>query len=152
LSNSAFLFDSNIWVALTFNAHPAHRVALQMFAMTSKARPACFCRATQQSFLRLASTPAILKAYGVSGMTNHDALRTFDGFMANSAVAFRNEPASIASHWPRVAGRPTASPKVWMDAYLACFAMAGELTMVTIDDDFNAFKRHGLDLLLVAIP
>jgi uncharacterized protein len=152
LNGSAYLFDSNIWVALAFNAHPAHRMAIEAFGIASKARPACFCRSTQQSFLRLASTPAILKAYGVNGMTNADALRTLDGFMTHSAVAYRDEPNEITALWPQVAARSTASPKVWMDAYLASFAIAGKLTMVTIDDDFNAYKRDGLDLALIAIP
>src|SRR5436309_901276 len=119
----AFLFDSSLWIALTFNAHPAHAAARKTFARASKAEPACFCRSTQQSFLRLISTPPILRAYGVSSMTNYDAVGTLHGMMANPAVAYRAEPGEISSLWPEMADRPTASPKVWMDAYLAAFAI-----------------------------
>jgi len=60
---SALLYDSNLWVALTFAAHPHHGRAVEKFASASAESPACFCRATQQSFLRLATTPALLRAY-----------------------------------------------------------------------------------------
>jgi toxin-antitoxin system PIN domain toxin len=144
-----FLLDSSVWVALAFDAHPAHRRAMEVFVIASDTRPACFCRSTEQSFLRLASTPAILRAYGMSDMTNDDALRTLDGFMRHPAVAYRDEPQGISSLWPRMAKRTTASPRVWMDAYLAAFAITARLTMVTSDNDFTAFKTRGLDLMLI---
>lgn len=149
MSGSAFLFDTNVWVALTFDAHPLHRAALDALAGASKRRPACFCRATQQSFLRLASTPAVLRAYGVSGLTNDDALRTYEALAAAPGVAWRDEPAGIDSLWPRLGARGTASPHVWMDAYLAAFAIAGGLLMVTTDDGFEKFTPRGLELTLV---
>jgi len=139
-------------VALAFDAHPAHPMAIEVFGLASKRRPACFCRSTQQSFLRLASTPAILRAYGVSAMTNDDALRTLEGFTASPAVAFREEPRQITILWPGMAKRTTASPKIWMDAYLAAFAIAGGLTFVTTDDAFDAFKLSGLNLMHVETP
>lgn len=43
----------------------------------------------------------------------------------------------------------THSPKIWMDAYLAAFAIAGGLRMVTLDGDFKAFVPQGLDLVLL---
>jgi uncharacterized protein len=36
------------------------------------------------------------------------------------------------------------------DAYLAAFAIAGGLRMVTLDRDFNAYLPHGLDLSLLS--
>ena len=152
MSDSAFLFDSNVWVALTFDAHPAHRAAIETFARASKRRPACFCRATQQSFLRLASTPAMLRVYGVIGLTNDNALSTYEALSASPAVGYREEPVGIKTLWPEMGRRATASPRVWMDSYLAAFAMAGGMTMVTLDDDFNAFKTRGLDLVLIDTP
>ena len=43
--------------------------------------------------------------------------------------------------------RGTASPKLWMDAYLAAFALAGGCRMVTTDAAFKQFA--GLDLELI---
>jgi hypothetical protein len=118
--------------------------------MASISRPACFCRSTQLSFLRLASTPAILRAYGMSEMTNDVAIRTFDEFVGHPAIAYRDEPPGIATLWPRMAKRSTGSPKIWMDVYLGAFAIAGGLTMVTTDIAFKTFKARGLNLELVA--
>ena len=68
------LFDSNVWLALTFSAHPHHSLAKQVFDAVTEESPACFCRATQQSFLRLATTPTMLRAYGAEGFTHQDAV------------------------------------------------------------------------------
>jgi predicted nucleic acid-binding protein len=38
-----------------------------------------------------------------------------------------------------------------MDAYLAAFATAGGLRMVTLDRDFKTFVPHGLDLNLLSM-
>ena len=89
MSEPAFLFDSSVWVALTFDAHPAHRVSMNAFAFASADRPACFCRSTQQSYLRLVSTPALLHAYGVPGLTNEDTFRAFDALASHPSVAVR---------------------------------------------------------------
>jgi toxin-antitoxin system PIN domain toxin len=149
LSEQAFLFDSNLWVALAFEDHPTHDLAQQALARATVSRPACFCRSTELSFLRLASTPALHRMYGASTATNEDVLRTYESFTSHPAVAWREEPAGIASHWPKLASRTTASPKVWMDAYLAAFAIAGDLTLVTADADFKGFTRSGLTLHLI---
>jgi predicted nucleic acid-binding protein len=36
-----------------------------------------------------------------------------------------------------------------MDAYLAAFAISGDLQMVTLDQDFTVFESHGLQLHLL---
>ncbi len=43
--------------------------------------------------------------------------------------------------------RSQASPKVWMDAYLAAFAVAGNYQFVTNDKAFRQFE--GLDLVML---
>ena len=111
--------------------------------------PACFCRSTEQSFLRLISTPVVFRSYSTGVITNADALQVLAKQLANPAVGFREEPTGLSTLWPSLAGSPTASPKVWMDAYLAAFAIKGDLTLVTLDRDFAAFEKHGLDLIVV---
>lgn len=108
-----------------------------------------FCRATEQSFLRLASTPSLLLAYGSTNLTNRDAIRFLEIFHKNSAIAFADEPTSARNLWLQLADRHTASPKMWMDAYLAAFAISGNLRFVTTDKDFLQFEPAGLDLILL---
>jgi toxin-antitoxin system PIN domain toxin len=146
----ACLFDTNVWIALAFATHAHRGRAVDAFAQVEDKRPAVFCRSTQQSFLRLASTPALLKNYGAKGFTNNDAVQVLNQFMSSPTVSYRDESPGLVPVWHRLAARPTAAPKVWMDAYLAAFAIAGSLRLVTFDRDFKRFEKQGLDLLLLA--
>jgi toxin-antitoxin system PIN domain toxin len=144
------LFDSNVWLALTFSAHPHHELAKEVFTKATAGNPACFCRATQQSFVRLATTPALLTAYGAEGFTNEDAAKLTKTLCQLPAVRFLDEPSGLESRWLEIAGIPSASPKVWMDAYLAAFAILHTAEFVTFDRDFRNFERDGLTLGLLA--
>lgn len=143
------LFDSNVWLALTFSAHPHHALAKELFAETNHQNPACFCQATQQSFLRLATTPAILRAYGAEGFTNQDAAELIKTLTALPAVRTLEEPSGLKSPWLQLSMLPSASPKVWMDAYLATFAIRHNAQFVTLDRDFLNFQKDGLNLRLL---
>lgn len=145
------LFDTNVWIAAIFTTHPFHKLAQQFVQQATSAEPAVFCRSTQQNFLRLASTPALLKAYGAEGLTNRDALVALDALQALPQVCLRDEPPGVSALWRAMASRATASPKVWMDAYLAAFAIGGGLRMVTLDADFKHFVPQGLSLVLVGV-
>ena len=143
------LFDTNVWLAAVFTTHPFHQTAQKKLQQATPAEPAVFCRSTQQSFLRLASTPTLLKAYGATGLTNCDALVALGALLALPQVCEREEPPGTPALWHSLASHNTASPKVWMDAYLAAFAIGGGLRMVTLDQDFRNFAAHGLNLLLI---
>ena len=143
------LFDTNVWLAAIFPTHPFHARAQQAIQQATPALPAVWCRSTQQSFLRLATTPTLLKAYGAEGMTNRDALVVLDTLQALPQVALREESPGVFALWCQLAGADTASPKVWMDAYLAAFAITGGLTLVTLDRDFRNFVPQGLNLLML---
>lgn len=152
MSGQAFLFDANVWVGLAFAAHPNHALATAAYRAATPARPACFCRSTQQSALRLFSVPTLLRAYGVPGLTNRDALATLERFMASPTVAYRDEPSGMVPVWHGLAALPTASPQVWMDAYLAAFSIVGGLELVTFDRDFSQFAGLSATILTSATP
>jgi uncharacterized protein len=150
LSGPGSLFDTSVWIALTFAAHPLHAPAKSAFLAASPASGALFCRATQQSFLRLVSTPAIARAYGVPTPSNHDALAILDGLMTSASVGFVDEPPNVFPRWRTFADVASSSPKRWMDAYLAAFAMEAGIGLVTCDNDFNAFA--GLSATVLSHP
>ncbi len=143
------LFDSNVWIAAVFPTHPSHEPSRQCLQQATPAIPAVFCRLTQLSFLRLSSTPTLLKCYGAEGLTNRDVLVALEALLALPQVCEREEPPGGSALWRRLASRDTASPKVWMDAYLAAFAIAGGLRLVSLDHDFEKFEAQGLDLVLL---
>lgn len=146
----ACLLDTNIWLAALFTSHPLHRAAQGALQRATAEAPALFCRATQQSFLRLATTPALLKAYGVNGMTNRDAWVALDAFQALPQVAEIDEPPGTTVAWRALATRDTASPKLWMDAYLAAFAISGGFALLTMDRDFANFVPHRLNVQIIS--
>ena len=87
----------------------------------------------------MASSAAFQRSCNIVGLTNRDALDAYQRFMALSFVAFRDEPTEIEPVWYGFAGLSSASPKVWMDAYLAAFAVASGLELVTFDGGFSQF-------------
>lgn len=145
----ASLLDVNVWLAVGFEAHPAHLTARGALLQASGREPALWCRATQQSFLRLASNPVILAAYQVPRATNRDALAALQAFLALPQVDLAEEPPALEGLWWRLAGMAEAAPKRWMDAYLAAFAIAGSYRLISLDQDFRQFRSFGLDLLLL---
>lgn len=141
------LVDTNVWLALTFSTHPHQAAALEFLSGTTSTRPALFCRATQQSYLRLLSTPAITEAFGVPSCSNRKAIGALARLASLPSVAYQPEPEHIESIWFTLSDRPSSSPKLWMDAYLAAFAIALDAPFVTFDRGFAHFR--GLDLHLL---
>ena len=82
-------------------------------------------------------------------MTHRDALVALDALQALPQVCMRDEPPGVVALWRAMASRDAASPKVWMDAYLAVFAIGGGLRMVTLDCDFKNFVPQGHDLAFI---
>lgn len=146
----AILYDANVWVALGFENHPHFKSASRHFELRDSAAPANFCRSTQQAFLRLLTTPALQRAYGSPGISNADAWGKCEELLALPQIGWLNEPANIAERWQPMACLKSASPKVWMDAYLAAFAIGHDVELVTFDRDFRSFEKDGLKLRLLA--
>jgi toxin-antitoxin system PIN domain toxin len=142
------LCDSSVWLALALSRHAHHAAARGWFEAVADPRSVLFCRATQQTFLRLLTNASVLRPYGNPPLTNRQAWEAYQALLADDRIAFRpEEPAGLEAVWRRFAVRGTASPKIWMDAYLAAFALAGGHRMVTTDAAFKQFR--GLDLELV---
>lgn len=137
-------------MALTFSAHPHHAKAGRIFTLATDKSPACFCRATEQSFLRLATTPVLLRAYRADGFTNSDAVDLYNTLMGLPNIRFLQEPQGLETIWHQFAALPTTSPKAWMDAYLAAFAISHAMEFVTLDADFKRFEKDGLNLNLLS--
>ena len=144
------LYDTGVWVALAFSSHPFHLKAYSVFEQADSRNPAAFCRATQTSFLRLLTTPTICSTYGVSPITNREAWAKSEELLALPQVVWLSEPDEIESEWSHCAALGSPSPKVWMDAYLAAFAITGGFNLVSLDKDFIRLQPRGLQLELLS--
>ena len=142
------LCDSNVWPALALSKHAHHAVAGKWFAAVQEAASISFCRATQQTFLRLLTNASVLRPYGNPPLTNQQAWVAYEALLADDRIVLRaKEPAGIETVWQRFAGCDTASPKLWMDAYLAAFALTGGYRLVTTDGAFKQFQGLNCELL-----
>src|SRR5438094_9199339 len=90
------LLDINVWLALTFDAHVHHPAAKTWFDGLPSATVCCFCRLTQQGFLRLATNPSV---FGKDAVTLQHAWQKYDLFLSDPRVPFAEEPALIETHW-----------------------------------------------------
>ena len=143
----AALGDSSFWVPLALPPHAFHEAARRWFDAQAAEKSVLFCRATQQSFLRLLTTKAVLRPYQLSAMTNAEAWTVYDGLLADRRIAFAPEPQGIEAHWRTFATPTTASPKLWMDGYLAAFALAAGHELLTTDKAFKQFKGVRVQVL-----
>jgi toxin-antitoxin system PIN domain toxin len=141
------LADSNVWLALVLSGHVFHPIVREWLESQPPSESVLFCRATQQSFLRLLTTQAVVAPYGIPPLTNKAAWSVYEAFIGNKRISWVAEPIGLESQWKRLASGAVASPKLWMDAYLGAFAISGDYQLVTTDKAFKQFK--GLKLLLL---
>lgn len=142
------LCDSNVWLALALSKHVHHTAARAWLDTVDEPEAVLLCRATQQAFLRLLTNASVLGPYGNPPLTNRQAWSAYQTLLTDDRITFRaDEPPGLEPLWKELAVRGTASPKLWMDAYLAAFALAGRFRMITTDVAFRQFR--GLDLLIL---
>lgn len=142
------LCDANVWLALALSRHVHHNTARRWFESVTQPGTVLFCRSTQQTLLRLLTNSTVLAPYGNPPLTNAEAWKVHQALVDDDRVALRiDEPAHLQSHWRTFAVRDTASTKLWMDAYLAAFAIAAGFRLVTTDAAFRQFA--GLKLLVL---
>jgi predicted nucleic acid-binding protein len=99
---------------------------------------------TQQGFLRLATNP---KAFATEAVSLRDAWRLYDSFLTDSRILFATEPDNVEAIWRNHTQGRFFSPKVWNDAYLAAFAEAAGIQLVTFDQGFGEYKSNNCTIL-----
>lgn len=139
MSGPGYLFDVNVWLALGLGHHAFHNQATAAWSSASPERKAYFCWATRLGVLRLLTTESVFKPVGFKPMTNAQALAVLDGWTRSPVVGSLQEPPSVWARWRTFADLTTASPKRWMDAYIAALALETGLTLVTTDGAFRSF-------------
>jgi toxin-antitoxin system PIN domain toxin len=140
---TTWLPDVNVWLALGFRSHQHHAIASAWFSMLNDEASLCFCRMTQQGFLRLATHPQAT----TEPVTLMEAWRLYDRILEDGRIHFAIEPKGLDGEWRALTQTPLFSPKVWNDAYLAAFAIAGGYEVVTFDRGFEQFKLDRCTIL-----
>jgi toxin-antitoxin system PIN domain toxin len=129
--------DVNVWLALTFDSH-IHHPAAKLWFDALAGELSLFCRTTQQGFLRLATNQAV---FGADALKLGEAWQKYDLLQSDSCVSYIDEPPGVEPLWRAYTERQSFSPKVWNDAYLAAFAQAANLELVTFDRGFAQYPQ-----------
>ncbi|MBW7927724.1 MAG: PIN domain-containing protein [Fimbriimonadaceae bacterium] len=136
------LADTNVWLALAISGHQHFGAATSWF-WKQPTQSVAFCRATQHSLMRLFTTRAVMEGYGSTPLSNRAAWQVFDDLASHPTTTVLPEPPGTVDLWRELSNIETASPKVWMDAYLAAFAIASGCRLASTDRAFERFR--GLD-------
>lgn len=75
---------------------------------------------------------------GTSVVTRARAWQVLDEVFLDSRVVLAGEPLNIEPFWRVLSSTDDHSHKLWTDDYLAAFAMAAEIPLVTFDRKFEA--------------
>jgi|SRR5437660_487156 len=129
------LVDVNVWLAAAWRNHAQHGAARDW--MEAEGDELAFCRITQMALLRLLSNPAITRH---DTLTRRQAWDVFDQFMADDRARFVSEPHGLEQIWMAFSKRDDKSHLLWTDDYLAAFAQAADMDLVTFERAFH--KRY----------
>jgi len=142
---TSFLFpDVNVWVALTHGGHVHHHVARDWFVELDPDVRFCFCRFTQLGLLRLLTAEAVM---GDDVLNQLEAWAAYDRWLQDDRVSVLDEPPGLERRFRALTRMRRAAPKAWADAYLAAFAAASQVTLVTFD---RAFRGKTTPIVLLA--
>ena|SRR5208282_661299 len=141
--SSPLLLDVNVWVALNFDRHSHHVAAKQWYDAVPAGGTLVFCRQTQLGLFRILTTATVM---GTEVLTQLECWQIYDRWISTGQVAWADEPQNLEARLRALTSRAAASPKEWMDAYLAAFVETAGIQLVTFDRALAA-KAKGAVLL-----
>lgn len=145
MSTSTSLFpDVNVWLAVSHGIHPHHRAARAWSDSLDREAVVCFCRFTQLGLLRLLTNAS---AMGGDVLTRSQAWEVFDALVADPRNCLMAEPSGLDPVFRRQTGSKETATKQWADGYLAAFASAADMQVVTFDRALGA-RAKGAVLLV----
>jgi toxin-antitoxin system PIN domain toxin len=142
-STTSLFPDINVWVALTYEGHSHHSHAAEWFATLPPDATFVFCRFTQLGLLRLLTAPAVMSD---EVMTQPQAWAAYDRWLKDPRVDLVDEPAEIETRFRAMTRLRQPATKDWADSYLAAFATAGQLTLVTFDRGLRSKAKTAIVL------
>jgi predicted nucleic acid-binding protein len=101
-----------------------------------------FCRFTQLGLLRLLTAEVVMGRDEV--MTQQQAWEAYDLWLQDERVGFLDESPEIETPFRTMTRSRQSAPKDWADSYLAAFAQAAQLTLVTFDRALSSKAKECL--------
>lgn len=138
------LCDVNFLLPLVYRHHTHHHIAREWLEAHSESRQLVVCRVSQLALLRLLCNRAVMKS---DVQTLIGAWGTYDALRQDDRFTFASEPDGVDAILRQFTTLDLPALQLWQDAYLASFAVASGVQLVTFDRAFRQFK--GLDLMLL---
>jgi toxin-antitoxin system PIN domain toxin len=136
-----FLADVNFILAILHPEHQHSNRANNWLNRVTANGDVVVCRIVQMGALRLLTKRLVM---GDAVLTGRDAWSFLQCLFSDDRFAFSDEPAGLAGKWQNICEALPSGVSVDTDAYLAAFALAADLTVVTFDGGFSRF--HGLKM------
>ena len=136
--------DVNVWVALSTADHPFH-VAAKRYFESDATRNLAFSWVTAIGLLRVTCHR---HTFGGEPLTPKEAWQNYIKWRSRPDVVLVGDAENIDSTLNRWVTEGKATAKNWTDLYLAAFATAHGLRLVTFDRDFKALT--GANVLVLS--
>ena len=140
--------DINVWLALTLRAHDHHQVAWKWYRSLRPSEDLAFCRFTQLGLLRLLTTESVAKH---EILNQRQAWEAYDRWIERGGGVFQEEPLGLEIEFRSFADKSIPAPKEWADSYLAAFAAAGSMELVTFDRALSLRAKRSILLKTVLL-
>ena len=138
---NSYIPDVNLWLALTLDTHEHLAAATAWLDSLPEDFQLLFCRITQISFLRLLSMRAVA---GAATMNQRQAWKAYDRWIKRGGAVFADEPLGIEMEFRALANQGQPAPNDFADSYLAAFANARSLELVTFDPTLSRRARRSV--------
>lgn len=136
------LCDVNVLLALVTDRHALHSLAAR-WTDSVPAGEAVVCRVAQMGLLRLLNNPAVM---GDEVLDTAGCWSLWRRLLEDERFRFASEePPGLDAAFERFTTGRAFSPRLWTDAYLAAYAHAARLTLVTLDKGFRGFSGLACD-------
>ena len=136
--------DVNVWIALTAEDH-VHHARAEIYWRTEADARLSFCRTTALGLVRVISNP---HTFGGHPLAPAEAWECYLRWRDRQEVDFLSEPPGIEDVMTDWCRSGLATTRNWTDLYLAAFALAGNLRLVTFDSGFGSFPGLNLHHLI----
>lgn len=132
--------DINVWLALVDHNH-VHYAAASEYWEENSAPEVAFSRVSMLGLLRLGSRSRVLSRTLTAG----EVWEIYQNYLTQPHIHFLAEPKNTEWHFSSLTAQASLPHRLWTDAYLAAFSLAGGHRLVSFDSDFSRFP--GLNFL-----
>ena len=137
------LLDVNVWLAAAWARHVHHPAAKRW--VDAQDDELLFCRVTELAFLRLVTNKAVTVD---DALTRRQAWDLLLALQADPRIRYAAEPRGLAALWMVFSKRDDRSHLLWTDDYLAAFAQAAGVELVTLDGGLRA-RYPSVDVIVL---